>query len=234
MVETERGKGGFFMVPNSILRKNAREQLGNNIFSKTWLMVLVAYFAVMMIINIASSITCGIAAIIISGPMMFGFYRICVNVVKGKKNVDLEELFVGFKEGFLNAFLVYLMMSLFTLLWSLLCFIPGIVKSYSYAMAPYILQDDPTKDWNKCINESKEMMKGHRWQLFCLDLSFIGWEMLGFLCCCIGIVFVYPYIEVARANFYMALKAMNEPEPAPEAEFEAQSEPVDPFSDNGI
>ncbi len=213
------------MVPNSILRKNARDQLGNSLFSKTWLMVLVAYLAVSMILSGASSMTCGIATIIIGGPMMFGFYRICVNVVKGKKNVDLEELFVGFKESFSNAFLVYLMTSLFTFLWSLLFVVPGIVKSYSYSMAQYILQDDPSKSWDQCINESKEMMKGHKWQLFCLDLSFIGWMMLGFLCCCVGILFVYPYLEVARANFYMALKAMNEPEAQPEAEPETEAEP---------
>ena len=220
------------MVPNSILRKNARDQLGNNIFSKTWLMVLVAQIIVSAILSTANGISCGIATLVLSGPLTFGLYRISVNVVKGKKDVDLNDLFAGFKEGFLGSFLVYLMTSLFTALWSLLFVIPGIVKAYSYCMAQYIYQDDPTKDWSTCINESKEMMKGHRWQLFCLDLSFIGWAMLGFLCCCIGIVFVYPYIQVARANFYMALKAMNEPEP--EAEFEAESEPVDPFSDNGI
>ena len=90
-------------------------------------------------------------------------------------------------------------------------------------MAPYILQDDPTKEWKQCLDESQAMMKGNKWQLFCLDFSFIGWMLLGALCCGVGVLFVYPYQLAARANFYMALKAMNEPAQDP------NSEPVDPF-----
>lgn len=222
------------MVPNSVLRKNARDQLGNNIFSKTWLMVLVACLIYSAIVNVASQVSCGIASIVFAGPMLFGLYRITTNIVRGKNDVDLGELFSAFKGNFSGAFLVYLMTYLFTLLWTLLFIVPGIVKSYSYSMAQYIHQDDPSKEWNQCINESKQMMKGHKWQLFCLDFSFVGWMILGFLCCCIGIAFVYPYRYVARANFYMALKAMNEPEPEPQPESEAQTEPVDPFSDENI
>ncbi len=208
------------MVSNSVLRKNARDQLGNNIFSKTWLMVLVAYLICSGIVEAASSMSCGIAGIIFAGPLLLGFYRITTNVVRGKKDINLGELFCAFKGHFANALVVHLMTSLFIFLWSLLFVVPGIVKSYSYSMAQYILQDDPTKSWNQCIDESKKMMDGHKGQLFCLDLSFIGWALLGFLCCCVGIAFVYPYHEVARANFYMALKAMNEPAPAEEPSIE--------------
>ncbi len=200
------------MVSNSILRKNARAQLGGNIFDKTWLMVLVAYLLCSLIASAASGFTCGIAAIVIVGPLMYGLCRIAVNVVRGKRDVDIGELFVGFNENFGQAFLLYLMTALFTFLWSLLFVIPGIVKTYSYAMAPYILQDDPTKDWQTCLNESKQMMRGNKWQLFCLDFSFIGWMLLGSLCCGIGVLFVYPYQLTARANFYMALIAMNAPQ----------------------
>ena len=78
------------------------------------------------------------------------------------------------------------------------------------------------------------MMKGHRWQLFCLDLSFIGWMIVGVLCLGIGVFFVYPYIEVSRANFYMALKAMNEPrsdfDTNTQSDTSEDKEPVDPFN----
>ena len=201
------------MVPNSILKKNARDQLGNNIFSKTWLTVLAAYLIFSGIIGAANNMSCGIAGLIFSGPFLFGFYRLTTNVVRGKKDENIGELFCAFKGHFSRAMLVHLMTYLFTILWTLLFIIPGIVKYYSYSMAQYILQDDPTKSWKQCIDESRKMMDGHKGQLFCLDLSFIGWMLLGFLCCCIGVVFVYPYHEVARANFYMALKAMNEPAP---------------------
>ncbi len=220
------------MVQNSILRKNARAQLGGSIFSKKWLMVLVVYLIYTAIASAASSFSCGIASIIITGPLFYGMYRVCVNVVKGR-DVAIEELFDGFKENFSQSFLLYLMTQIFVALWSLLFVIPGIVKSYSYAMAPYILQDDPTKDWKQCLDESKEMMNGNKWQLFCLDLSFIGWIFVGLLCCCVGVLFVIPYQMTAHANFYMALKAMNEPEPEAEPDPAAQEhqdqEYVDPF-----
>lgn len=217
------------MVPNSNLRENARKQLDNNVFSPTWLMLLVVYLIYSAIISAAGSVSLGIASLLISGPLLFGVNRICVGIVRGKKKIELEDMFVGFKECFTESFLLSLMMAIFTFLWSLLFVVPGIIKSYSYAMAPYILQDDPYKDWEECINESKQMMAGHKWQLFCLDLSFIGWYIVGFLCCCIGIIFVYPYALTARANFYMALKAMNEPE-EPEGFEKDEFEPVDPFA----
>jgi uncharacterized membrane protein len=175
-------------------------------------MILLAYLVYSALISAAGAASLGIAAIIISGPLLFGFYRILVNMVKGKPEVDMGEIFCGFTENFVQSLLLSLMTGIFTFLWSLLFVFPGIVKSYSYSMAMFIMQDDPSKDWEECLDESKEMMKGHKWQLFCLDLSFIGWALLGFLCCCVGILFVYPYQFTARANFYMALKASLEPD----------------------
>ncbi len=93
------------MVKNSILRKNARAQLGGNIFGRAWLMVLVVYLLYSVIAGAASSISCGIAAIIITGPLLYGIYRVCVNVVKGKE-VMIEDLFAGFKESFAQSFLL--------------------------------------------------------------------------------------------------------------------------------
>lgn len=217
------------MAPNSIIRKNARAQLDNNVFSSVWLMLLVVYLVYSGIVGTAGAISCGIALFVLTGPITFGLNRICVGLVRGKKEIKLEELFVGFKECFTESFLLSLMMEIFTFLWSLLFFIPGIVKSYSYAMAPYILQDDPSKDWQEALNESKRMMEGHRWQLFCLDLSLLGWHILGFLCCCVGTFFVYPYALMVRANFYMALKAFYEPEIS-EAESSDGAEQADPLA----
>lgn len=243
------------MVPNKILKTNARNQLGNRIFGVTWVMVMVAYIICSAIASMptlkitldsdgffikgdissyASTATVGLVGLVLAGPMLYGFYRICTNVVRGKKNVEIPELFVAFKENFFGAMVVHLATLLFTFLWGLLFVIPGIVKAYSYSMAQYILQDDPSKEWKQCIEESEKMMKGHRWQLFCLDLSFIGWLIVGFLCLGIGVFFVYPYIEVSRANFYMALKAMNEPrsdfDTNTQSDTSEDKEPVDPFN----
>jgi uncharacterized membrane protein len=74
-------------------------------------------------------------------------------------------------------------------------------------MAMYIQQDNPEREARECLQESMIMMDGYKWQLFCLDLSFIGWYLLGSLCFGIGVFFVTPYHELARTNFYLALKA---------------------------
>ena len=198
------------MIKNSILKRNAMAQMEGGIFTKTYIMVLAAQVIVSLINGFASSFVVG--ALIVSGPLVYGLCRIYVDLVKGKKEVDLADLFKGFTENFIEAFLLGLLTGLFTFLWSLLFIVPGIVKSYSYSMGTFILQDDPDKDWQTCIEESKKMMKGHKWQLFCLDLSFIGWYIVGFLCFFVGVLFVSPYHQMSRANFYMALKAMNEPD----------------------
>lgn len=215
------------MIDNKTIKANARAQLGNNIFSNFWLMMLVCGLISGVITSVASSFIVG--TIIVMGPLSFGLARVSVKRACGATEVDIGDVFKGFTDNFVNSLVLGIMQSLFIALWSLLFVIPGIVKSYSYAMAPYILQDDPSKDWKIALNESKEMMKGYKWQLFCLDLSFIGWYIVGFLCCCVGVIFVEPYVLIARANFYMALKAKNEPE-QPAEEASNDSEPVDPFA----
>ena len=67
---------------------------------------------------------------------------------------------------------------LYIALWSLLFIIPGIIKSFSYAMAPYILAEHPEMTASEAITESRHMMDGNKWRLFCLDFSFIGWSLL--------------------------------------------------------
>ena len=111
-------------------------------------------------------------------------------------------------KDFTGNFLLVLLQYIYTFLWSLLFLIPGIVKSYSYALAPYIKQDDMGRNRgaNAYITKSREMMDGYKGQLFLLDLSFIGWYLVGALCLGIGVFFVYPYHQVARANFYEELK----------------------------
>lgn len=88
------------------------------------------------------------------------------------------------------------------LLWTLLFIIPGIVASYSYAMTGYILAEDPDLTASQAIQRSKEMMRGNRWRLFCLQLSFIGWIILCLFTFGIGNLFLNPYQTAADAAFY--------------------------------
>lgn len=132
-----------------------------------------------------------------------GYACFNMELIDGKKP-DLATLFKYF-HAWKNIGLAGLLETLYIFLWSLLCFIPGIIASYSYAMVPYILADDPTIGPNEAITRSKEMMRGYRWNLFCLDFSFIGWNLLSALVCGIGDIWLIPYKSAARADFYREL-----------------------------
>ena len=96
---------------------------------------------------------------------------------------------------------------LFTFLWSLLFIIPGIVKCFSYSMTPFILEEYPELGANEAIDHSRAMMKGHKFDLFWLILSFIGW---GFLCLFtfgIGYLWLVPYMDTSISAFYEDVKA---------------------------
>ena len=95
----------------------------------------------------------------------------------------------------------------FTILWSLLLVIPGIIKSYSYAMTSFILKDEPEMKNNAAIEKSMAMMEGNKNKLFMLDLSFIGWAILCIFTLGIGLLFLQPYVAISRAAFYEDLKA---------------------------
>ena len=96
---------------------------------------------------------------------------------------------------------------LFTVLWTLLFIIPGIVKSYEYQMIPYLLADNPQMTKEQAFEESKRMMQGQKWKAFVLDLSFIGWNILSALTIgIVGIFYVQPYMDATHAALYEALR----------------------------
>lgn len=99
------------------------------------------------------------------------------------------------------------LMAIFTFLWTLLFIIPGIIKSFAYFLTPYILVDNPELSANEAINLSQKMMKGHKFDLFWLELSFIGWMLLGILTLGIGYIWLMPYMMTATAAFYQDVKA---------------------------
>ncbi len=91
---------------------------------------------------------------------------------------------------------------LYIFLWSILFVVPGIVASYSYAMTDFILAEKPDLAASEAIKQSKEMMQGNRWRLFCLHFSFIGWDILAALTFGIGNLWLKPYKQAANAAFY--------------------------------
>jgi len=192
------------MIPNSELKARARMQLGSSIFSNNWMMALLACLIFSAITGAAGSIIPGVGAFVVIGPMSAGLCFFFIMQLRTGAT-DLGGLFEGFKRDFSGTFVLGLLISIFTFLWSLLFLIPGIVMSYAYSMAFYIKLDHPEYDWRTCIDQSKAMMDGHKGELFYLDLSFIGWYLVGALCCGVGTLWVAPYHAAAKAQFYQAL-----------------------------
>lgn len=143
--------------------------------------------------------------LILGGVVQLGYSKFLLAQHDGKEYEvkDLFSQFERFSVGFLQLFL----RELYTLLWCLLLVIPGIIKSFSYAMTPFILEDHPELTASQAIRRSQELMDGHKGELFVLGLTFIGWELLNALTLGIGSLWLNPYKNAAYAAFYRELVA---------------------------
>lgn len=144
--------------------------------------------------------------IFVSFPLLVGL----VNGFKslftdGDDKVLSNEFKIGFGNYWHHVWGMFLS-RLFILLWSLLLFVPGIIKMFSYAMTNYILVDKPELSANQAINLSKDMMYGHKFDLFYLYLSFTGWFILCLFTFGIGFLWFFPYAQTAQASFYLDVK----------------------------
>ena len=197
------------MISRAAIKANAKAQLGNNLFGNTWLMALVVGLVYNIIIGAAGMTYAGV--ILLMGPMGIGLASVFMSLARGSGEVKLEQMFTrGFSGQFGRNLLLGFLRGLFTALWSMLFVVPGIVKHYSYSMSFYVAADHPEYTWNQCMDESKRMTAGHKGELFVLDLSFIGWFFVGSLCFGIGTLWVMPYYNASWANYYDALKMLNE------------------------
>lgn len=121
-------------------------------------------------------------------------------------NPEIGEIFSGFKGNYLNVVKIMFLMNLKILLWLFLFIVPGFIKAYEYSMIPYLLAENPNLSASQAFSLSKQMTTGQKMDLFVLDLSFLGWIILGLICCGIGILFLQPYPEATRAEVYLILK----------------------------
>ena len=138
-----------------------------------------------------------IFTLIVCGAAQLGYARFNLNLVDGK-DAAISDLFSQ-KDRLWDGFCMKFLQGLYIALWSLLLVIPGIVKTYSYAMTPYIMSEHPSLTANEAITESRRIMDGNKWRLFCLDLSFIGWELLCALPLYIGYFLILRYFSGSEA-----------------------------------
>ena len=138
--------------------------------------------------------------LLIGGAVELGLCLYNTKLIRGERP-QFSVLFSRF-QIFGKALGLYLLTGLFVFLWSLLFIVPGIIASYRYAMAPYLLAEYPEMGVMEAITRSKEMMSGYKGRLFCLNLSFIGWSLLCAFTFGIGYLWLNPYMRAAEAAFY--------------------------------
>ena len=148
--------------------------------------------------------TLGLVQFILGGVIKLGYCRFLLKNHDGEEG-EVSDLFSRF-DRFGDGFVLQLLTGLYTALWTLLFIIPGIVASYKYAMAPFIMEENPDMKASEAITASKEMMDGHKADLFVLDLSFLGWALLNIFTLGIGSLWLNPYINAAYAAFYRTLQ----------------------------
>ena len=160
----------------------------------------------LMIILIAVVVTVVIRIIIYYPIQVSGYQFFKENALEKASGLKFE-----FNNEYKNIVLGMFVRDIFLVLWSLLFVIPGIIKSYSYRMVPFILTDNPGIGAADAITLSRKMMKGNKWKAFVLDLSFLGWNILSALTCGIlGIFYVNPYTYATEAELYHAIKPVGQ------------------------
>ena len=183
------------------LKNAAKEQIAGKI----------GILFLMMLIIFAIAFACGfipfigsIASFVITPALSLGLCIVYLKLTK-KEEIAVGDLFSGFNNTG-RALWLNILVAVFTWLWSLLFVIPGIIKSYSYSMAFYILADHPELTAREALAKSKEMMNGHKWDLFVLQLSFFWWYLLVGVTFGIASIYVVPYMSATTANFYNSIK----------------------------
>jgi len=186
---------------NADLMRQARESLAGK-----WGLAIGTSVVYFLISGVAQSVK-GVGpfiGLLIAGPLALGMALFWLSISRNK-DAQLEQLFHGFR-GFGRSLAAYLLVFLFTFLWSLLLFIPGIVAGLRYSQTFFILADDESIGAKAAIDKSKKIMYGYKWKYFCLQWRFIGWILLSILTLGIGLLWLIPYIQVTSAKFYDSLR----------------------------
>ena len=151
------------------------------------------------------SVIAGAVKLLVVNPLRVGCSRFFLT--NSDHPAELDELGFGFKNGYGNMVVAMLLRDLFIALWMLLFVIPGVIHAYAYRMVPFILAENPDTSAMDAIRLSKEMMRGHKWNAFVLDLSFFGWYILAALTAdIVGVLWTNPYKDATDAELYKAIR----------------------------
>lgn len=208
------------MKSSSEYRAMARESL-RGVWNESALAVLIIY-AIDCIFSVSSVVApqeilwlqgslSGVqvaVSLLLIVPLGYGFNNAMLSLVRCESNTPTNNMLAYFKRDYSRSVPALVLVSLAQLGLGIVTLGVGIViLAYAYAMVPYLLRDYPELTATEALRTSRQMMKGHKWDLFVLDLSFIGWILLSICTLCIGMLWVTPYMYMAHAHFYENLKA---------------------------
>ena len=177
-------------------------------------------FLVWQYLSVAAALV-AIVRLIVGSFVGVGYMKFNLDLIDGEEG-RLETLFRYVKQwGTMLA--AVLLQAVYIIGWTLLFIIPGLIAAYRYQLTGYILAENPEMGANDAITRSKELMKGNKWRLFCLDFSFIGWDILSAFTLGIGDLWLTPYRSAAAAAFYRELVPLEKGE-EPEEMQETQTE----------
>lgn len=185
------------MNENIMMMRRAKAQLANK-----WMYAAIGSLIYMLIMSVASFTS--LLELIVYGPLTFGYYLFLACLIDtGNNNLNL--LFRGF-ERFVDTLIAGLLISLAVGIGLVLLIVPGIIAACGFALTFFIMIDDPNISGLDAMQQSWNMMRGQKWNIFCLWIRFFGWILLAVLTCGIGYLFLQPYIIAATQNFYRKLR----------------------------
>lgn len=181
---------------NQILMRQAKQMLAGN-----WGNAALGTLIYLVIMGIVSCSCVG--ELLLFGPFTLGYIVFLIGLYN-RQTANYEKLFNGFS-NFVQTFLAGL---LFLVAVSIGCFflvIPGIIVALGFGMTFFIMTDHPTMEGVTALKTSWKIMRGHKWDLFCLNLRFVGWWIVCLLTLGVGFLWLYPYMLTANMNFYRNL-----------------------------
>lgn len=169
-----------------------------------WSLVMAAFVGIVGIVIIAFLVNV-LISIFVWNPLSVGCIKYFIDCRYG--NAELKDILFVFRNNYVNVCVNIFLKQLFTFLWCLLLIVPGIVKAYEYMMVPYLLAENPDMSREEVFAMSKRMMDGNKWNAFVLDLSFVGWLILGALTLnIVNVLYTNPYRYLTSAELYHTLK----------------------------
>lgn len=189
------------------------QKLLDQIFNGKYYYGGVAFFATvvvgMLVLSLIVAVSAVVVEIFVINPLYVGVMRFYVRGFDTKP--QYKEFFYAFENSYKNVTGIMFLRDLYTVLWSLLLLIPGIVKSYEYSLVPYLVAENPAIEAKDAFAYSRRMMKGQKWRAFVLDLSFLGWKILSAMTFgLLGIFFVEPYCRLTNAALYRRLRGLDQ------------------------